>query len=206
MSNSKFDFLAAKFEYFAQVISDFGYPPIWKRPNTFETLVQIILEQQVSLASAANSFYRLQSNLTYISPEKILEADTEFFRKCAVTRQKGNYLHDLASKFISGHINLNELIEKPDNEIIQNLISVKGIGIWTCNVYLMMVANRPDIFPLNDIALKKELIFLLKLNENISENEMQQVTEMFMPYRTYAAFLLYWNYINRKKIVQPSYL
>ena len=136
----------------AAIIQTHGYPPFWSRPNTFETLVHIILEQQVSLASALSALNKLRGRLIELTPERLLLLTDEEMRACYVSRQKTIYLRHLAQALVTGQLNLAELENMEDADIRAKLTALKGIGHWTTDVYLMFVLQHADVFPIGDLA------------------------------------------------------
>src|ERR1700761_416077 len=136
----------------AGIIKAHGYPPLWSRPNSFETLVHIILEQQVSLASALSALNKLKEHVQQLTPARVLLLTDDEFRACYCSRQKTGYIKYLAEAILSGQINLQAFEQMEDDEIRAQLVTLKGIGNWTVDVYLMFVLQRADIFPIGDLA------------------------------------------------------
>jgi len=149
--------LAAQDESLEAIIRQHGYPPMWTRPNTFQTLVLTILEQQVSLAAAYAAFQKLKEKIGYVTPSRILALTDEEMRACYFTRQKMGYARGLAEAVQSKKISLKKLALLTDDEVRSELIQLKGIGHWTVDVYLMHALQRTDLFPLGDNALGKSL-------------------------------------------------
>lgn len=112
----------------ATIIKAHGYPPLWSRPNTFETLVHIILEQQVSLASALSALNKLKEKVQELTPTSVLLLTDEEFRACYCSRQKTAYIKYLAEALTSGQINLAEMEHLPDDEIRAKLITLKALA------------------------------------------------------------------------------
>jgi DNA-3-methyladenine glycosylase II len=180
----------------AVIINTYGYPPLWSRPNTFETLVHIILEQQVSLASALSALNKLRERVQEITPARVLLLTDEEFKACYFSRQKTTYTKFLAEAIISGQINLQELEQLPDEIVRAKLIALKGIGNWTADVYLMFVLQHADIFPIGDLAAVNALKRVKLLPKDISKQEMIAVTEQWAPYKTIASMLLWHWYLS----------
>ena len=199
------DILAERDPHIADIISAHGYPPIWSRKEGFATLAYIILEQQVSLASARSAYDKLIEKIGTITPSKVLTLTDEELKGCYFSRQKINYVRELATAIVSKKISLNKLNLLPNDEIRQQLTAVKGIGNWTVDVYLMMVLHRSDLFPMGDIALINSLRYVKDLPKDISRADMEKHTEVWKPYRTAAAFLLWHSYIIRRKIKIAAY-
>ena len=149
---SRCDELALSDEDLAAIIRSYGYPPMWNRPNTFETLVHIILEQQVSLASALAALNKLREYIGEITPQKVLLLSDQELKACYFSRQKTGYVRFLAESVVARHIDLNTMAGLPDDEVRTTLTALKGIGNWTVDVYLIFVLQRADIFPFGDLA------------------------------------------------------
>ena len=184
----------------AAIIDRYGHPPMWVRPNTFQSLILFILEQQVSLASAYAAFKKLKEKIGIVTPAKILALSDEELRACYFSRQKIIYARELAKAVRSKQINLKKLSVLPDEEIRIELIKLKGIGHWTIDVYLMHSLQRTDLFPLGDIALVNSLKEIKQLPKDISKEKMLEIAEPWRPYRTVAAMILWHAYIKKRNI------
>jgi len=182
------------------IITQHGYPPLWTRPNTFQTLILTILEQQVSLAAAYAAFKKLKQKIGFVTPAKMLQLTDEEMRACYFTRQKMGYARGLAEAVQSKKVQLKKLRALPDEEVRSELIKLKGIGHWTIDVYLMHALQRTDLFPLGDIALVNSLIEIKQLHPYISKEEMLKIAEPWRPYRTIAAMILWHSYIKKRNI------
>lgn len=193
------DELASADPDLAAIINTYGYPPLWSRPNTFETLVHIILEQQVSLASALSALNKLRERVQEITPARVLLLTDEEFKASYFSRQKTTYTKYLAEAIISGQINLTELEQLPDEVVRAKLIALKGIGNWTADVYLMFVLQHTDIFPIGDLAAVNALKRVKKLPKEISREEMIAIAEQWAPYKTIASMLLWHYYLASPK-------
>ena len=184
----------------AAIILQHGYPPMWTRPATFQTLILTILEQQVSLASAYAAFRKLKEKIGYVTPAKILKMTDEEMRACYFTRQKIVYARELAIAIKKRKINLKKLSGMPDEVVRNILIQLKGIGNWTIDVYLMHALQRTDLFPLGDIALVNSLKETKRLPKEITKEEMLAIAEPWRPHRTIAAMILWHAYIQKRGI------
>ena len=177
------DELAAKDKDLQHVIITHGYPPLWTRPNTFETLVHVILEQQVSLASALAALKKLAEKTGRITPQAILALNDEELRACYVSRQKTVYIRELANALHYEAINLEMLKELSNDEIRAKLTKLKGIGNWTTDVYLMFVLQRADVFPIGDLAAVNALLdnnfncMILFMIQNITRSIRERLFE-----------------------------
>lgn len=194
------DVLARKDKDLRSIIRQHGYPPMWTRPNTFQTLILTILEQQVSLAAAYAAFRKLKERVGFVTPQKILRLSDEEMRACYFTRQKMGYARHLAEAVISKQISLRKLSFLSDEEVRQEMIRLKGIGNWTIDVYLMHALQRTDLFPLGDIALVNSLKETKQLHPHISKDEMLLIAEPWRPYRTIASMILWHSYIKKRGI------
>ena len=192
--------LAKKDSDLANIIKEYGFPPMWTRPATFQTLILTILEQQVSLASAYAAFKKLKEKIGFVTPAKILALTDEELRSCYFSRQKIIYARELAKAIQSKKLRLKNLSLLPDEDIRATMIQLKGIGHWTIDVYLMHALQRTDLFPLGDIALVNSLKETKQLPKDISKDEMLKIAEPWRPYRTVAAMILWHAYIQKRGI------
>jgi DNA-3-methyladenine glycosylase II len=183
----------------ADIISSYGYPPLWSRPNTFETLVHIILEQQVSLASALSALNKMRERVQEITPARVLLLTDEEFKACYFSRQKNSYTKHLAEAIISGQIDLATLEQLPDDIIRAKLTAMKGIGNWTADVYLMFVLQHANIFPIGDLAAVNALKRVKKLPKDTTREEVLAIAEQWAPYKTVASMLLWHYYLSAAK-------
>jgi DNA-3-methyladenine glycosylase II len=182
-----------------KIIDTHGYPPFWSRPNSFESLVHIILEQQVSLASALSALNKLKERIQELTPARILLLTDEEMRASYVSRQKSSYIRYLAEALLSGQLKLEELPHLPDEAVRAQLVALKGIGNWTADVYLMFALQRADIFPIGDLAAVNALKRVKQLPAGTTQEEMLKITEQWQPYRTLAAMLLWHYYLSAPK-------
>jgi DNA-3-methyladenine glycosylase II len=177
-----------------------GYPPYWKRPNSFESLCKTIIEQQVSLSSATASFNRLKNYCGDITPSNVVKIEVETFRANGITKQKARYLN-LLSQTLIDEPDFFEQLEKLDNDRAKTkLISLKGIGHWTANVYMLVALNRLDIYPDFDVALINSIAYEIFDGEKIDNEVAKNFILQFAPYRSMATCYFYHAYINRKQI------
>jgi len=183
----------------AAILNTYGYPPFWNRPNTFETLVHIILEQQVSLASALSALNKLKDRLQELTPARLLLLTDEEMRACYVSRQKNSYLKYLAEAILSGQLNLEALQDMPDDEVRARLTALKGIGNWTADIYLIFVLQHPDVFPIGDLAAVNALKRVKNLPANTTREQVLEVAGHWQPYRTIATMLLWHFYLSAPK-------
>lgn len=193
--------LAAKDEDLRRVIEMYGQPPMWSRPNNFESLVHIILEQQVSLASALAALNKLRERVQEITPARVLLLTDEEFKACYCSRQKTAYIKYLAEAIVNGEVDLERFEEMHDDEIRAKLTALKGIGNWTVDIYLMFVLHRSDYYPIGDLAQVNALKRLKGLPESTPREQLIAIAEQWSPYRTIASMMLWHFYLSspRKK-------
>lgn len=192
--------LANKHSYFNDIIKQYGYPPMFVRSLSFETLVQIILEQQVSLASAKAAYNKLKEKISIVTVSNFLKLSNEDLKACYFSRQKIVYTNCLAVEIKNGNLSLDLLIDMKDDKIKSELKKIKGIGDWSADVFLMMALQSCNCFPMGDVALIKSVKEVLNLPNTTTKEEIELLTNDWKPYRTIAAFLLWWAYINKRKI------
>lgn len=190
------DSLATADADLAAIIMRYGYPPFWSRPNTFESLVHIILEQQVSLASALSALNKLRGTIQQITPARLLMLTDDELKTCYFSRQKAGYVKYLAEAVLSGQINLVELAQLPDHEVRNRLTAIKGIGNWTVDIYLLMVLHRTDVFPIGDLAIINAAKQVKQLPLTATKNEILHLAARWQPHRSIAAMLLWHYYLS----------
>jgi DNA-3-methyladenine glycosylase II len=189
--------LAARDRQLRSIHELYGVPPMWGRRPGFPTLLRIVLEQQVSLVSARAMFERLKSNIEPFTALGFIEAGESYLRSLGVTRQKAHYCVQVAHAFTDGH--LNELGGLNDEEAHAKLLSIKGVGPWTANIYLLMALRRPDIWPDGDVALATAVGRLRKMKHRPAFTELAQIAERWRPYRSVAARMLWQYYLAERK-------
>lgn len=180
------------------IINNYGYPPVWKRKPCFETLIHIILEQQVSLPSAKAALDKLKAKIKTIIPQKILLLTDAELKACYFSRQKIVYARQLAEAILSKQLLLKQLATAPDEKVREELKKIKGIGDWTADIYLMMALQRTDLFPTGDIALIKSIKEVKQLPANTTKEEILLLAEKWRPYRTIAAYIFWHAYLSKK--------
>ena len=194
------DQLSKKDKHLRSIIKAHGYPPMWTRPATFQSLILFILEQQVSLASAYAAFKKLKEKVGFVTPSKILLLSDIEMRACYFSRQKIIYARELAIAVRDKKLTLKKLGSKHEDEVRLELKKIKGIGDWTVDVYLMHSLQRTDLFPLGDIALVNSLKEVKQLAKDISREKMLAIAEPWRPYRTIASMILWHAYIKKRGI------
>jgi DNA-3-methyladenine glycosylase II len=188
-------FLVERDTVFKELHVQYGNPLVPTRPEGFQTLVKLILEQQVSLESARACYVKIEMALGEVYPQLVLSASDEVLRACGVSRQKSSYLKNLAEAILNKELVLETLSEKHPDEVRNELIQIKGIGHWTIDVYLMFCLQSPDILPIGDIALVNTLKELYGCNDKA---EMLALAENWKPYRSMATYFLWHHYLQKR--------
>ncbi len=187
--------LAARDPALAAILAQRGVPPLWGREQGFATLLLIILEQQVSLASARTTFERLQAVTGPVTPESVLALDDDALRRAGFSRQKSAYARSLAHDLLSGSFALDTLADMKDAQAFDHLVSLHGVGPWSANIYLLMALRRPDVWPAGDLALIVGAQMLWGLAERPSAAWVADRAAAWTPWRAVAARLLWSEYL-----------
>ncbi|MFO7635043.1 MAG: hypothetical protein R6W76_21020 [Caldilinea sp.] len=181
----------------ALIVDRCGPPPLWAREPGFPTLVLLILEQQVSLASARAAFNRLEATIGAVTPAGVLSLSDEQMRGVGFSRQKTGYVRGLAEAIQSGRFDPDHLAELHDDAVRFSLTALKGIGAWTAEIYLLMVLRRPDAWPAGDLALATAAQQVKGLAQRPSPADLSVLAEAWRPWRAVAARLLWHHYLSR---------
>ncbi len=190
--------LARRDEHLRFIHKECGPPPLWARPAGFSTLIKIILEQQVSLASAASMFARLKRSVVPFHPARMIELGEVHLKSLGLTRQKTAYCLDLAESLNDRRLRLAQLSRMSDDKVRAALMAIKGIGSWSADVYLLMVLRRPDIFPATDLALVTSVTSLKQLTNRPTTDQFLAMAEAWRPYRAVAARMLWQYYLAQR--------
>jgi DNA-3-methyladenine glycosylase II len=180
---------------FAFINDKYGAPPNWTRPHGFISLSKIILEQQVSLASANAHFLKLNGYIDAFIPSNILRLSDGEMRICQLSRQKAIYLRALSTAIIDGVIDLEKLPGLKESEVRKQLTGIKGIGDWTADIYLMFCLQSKNIFPFGDIAIIKTV---KELSEAKTKEEILNLADRWKPFRSLAAYFLWHYYLSKR--------
>ncbi|HEX3251726.1 MAG TPA: hypothetical protein VHS05_19985 [Pyrinomonadaceae bacterium] len=191
--------LAARDPTLAGIHATYGDPPLWRRATGFQTLVHIILEQQVSLKSAKAMLVRLESAIQPFTPERVIELGDTYLRGLGVTRQKSAYLLHLSDSIVNGDLRFTRLARLSDEEARVVLTRVKGIGSWSADVYLLMAMRRADIWPAGDLALAVAMKELKGLATRPGPEELERLAENWRPHRAVAARMLWQYYLGKRQ-------
>lgn len=180
----------------AAVVGRHGPPPLWARPAGFGTLLHIILEQQVSLASARAAYRKLKAAVAPLTPAGFLALDDGALKTIGFSRQKTRYGRELAIALAEGRLNLQRLGRQDDATARAALTAIKGIGPWTAEIYLLMVLRRPDAWPTGDLALAIAAQRVKRLRARPGPHELQALGEAWRPWRAVAARILWHDYLS----------
>lgn len=172
---------------------------MWARNRGFTTLIKIILEQQVSLLSAASLFKRLRHNIVPFHPARIIELGEAHLRTLGLTRQKAAYCVHLSQAIIDKRLDLRRLSRMTDSDAHAMLTAVKGLGSWSADVYLLMAMRRADIWPADDLALAVALTRIRGVETRLKSHELLEIAEAWRPYRSVAARMLWQYYLSERK-------
>lgn len=187
--------LTSSHKVFLKIKEQYGIPPNWQRPEGFISVSKIILEQQVSLTSAEAHFNKLNRYVKEFSPKEILKLSDEEMRACQISRQKAKYLRELSIAVINKDLIFEKLSKLSPEEVRKKLTSIKGIGNWTTDIYLMFCLQSKDIFPLGDIALINTINELTKVK---THSGIVRLTQKWKPYRSLAAYFLWYYYLKKR--------
>jgi DNA-3-methyladenine glycosylase II len=187
--------LTTSHKLFLKIKEKHGIPPNWQRPEGFVSLSKIILEQQVSLASAEAHFIKLNNYLPEFSPSEILKLKDEEMRTCQISRQKSKYLRTLSQSVLNKELEFDSLSRMSSSEVRSKLTSIKGIGDWTTDIYLMFCLQSKDIFPLGDVALITTIKELTNVKTKVG---IIRFTKKLKPLRSLAAYFLWYYYLKER--------
>jgi DNA-3-methyladenine glycosylase II len=180
----------------ARAIALAGHPEPRLRDRGYRTLLRTIVGQQVSVAAAASVWRKLEAQLGEdMAPEVLLAAEFDALRACGLSRQKQGYARSLCELVASGELDLHNLPDD-DEEAIEELTKIKGIGRWSAEIYLLFAEGRPDIWPAGDLAVQAGIGKILGLTERPGEKETRAVAEGWRPHRGAVAILTWHCYNN----------
>ena len=190
--------LARRDAHLAAVVEKYGVPPLWVRDPGFPTLVYIILEQQVSLASARALYERLKEAVRPFTPGKFLKLSEEEMRRLGFSRQKAHYTRLLADAIHRRQLDLRALHDLHDPHAREKLLALKGVGPWTADIYLLSALRRPDIWPIGDLALATAVREVKGLRKRPSPEKLEKMSAPWRPWRAVAARLFWHAYLCKR--------
>ena len=185
-------------ENLAEVVRTYGQPQLWVREPGFPTLVYIILEQQVSLASAKAAFDRLKAVVKPLTPAGLLKLNDAELLRIGFSRQKALYTRLLAESLTRRHFDLGYLLDLSDDSAHKMLVAFKGIGRWTADIYLLSALRRPDIWPTGDLALATAVQEVKRLRKRPSPEKLEALSKPWRPWRAVAARLFWHAYLCKR--------
>src|SRR6266446_8105939 len=191
-------FLIDRDPHLADVVQTYGSPPLWVREPGFPTLVYIILEQQVSLASAKAAFDRLNAAVRPLTPGRFLKLTDAELLRIGFSRQKTLYARLLAESLACRYFDLRDLHDLQDEAARKMLVAFKGIGKWTADIYLLSALRRPDIWPTGDLALATAVQEVKHLRQRPSPERLEKMSAPWKPWRAVAARLFWHAYLARR--------
>lgn len=181
---------------FARIVTAHGEPPLWVRAPGFATLTKLILEQQVSLVSAAAVYRRLRSDIGEVTARAVVDAGADRLRAVGFTRQKAGYTVDLAQSIVARRLKLGALARMPEAEARAILLSIRGIGPWTADVYRLVALRHADVWPHGDVALADAAHQVLGLPARPAQDDLTAMSVRWAPWRAVAARLLWHHYLT----------
>jgi len=196
--------LATRDRDLRRVLVVHGPPPMWARKPGFRTLIQIILEQQVSLVSARAMFRRLTGDIVPFTPKRFVDTGVAGLRSLGVTRQKAAYCVDVAEAVQDGRIDLQAVAKMDDAGAATALTRLKGVGPWTADIYLLMALRRPDVWPSGDIALVQAVTSVKRLRDGSATDQIAKVADSWRPLRSVAARMMWQHYLAERSGRRPS--
>ena len=188
--------LSRRDPHLAAVVARHGAPPLWDRPPGFETLVQIILEQQISLSAGRAAYLRLERLAGAVTPERVAALSEADLRSAGLTRQKSAYIRDIARAIVAGEFDPAALVALDDDEARAALIKLRGVGAWTADIYLLMALGRADIWPSGDLALVAAMREVKRLRSLPDADRIGRITRLWSPWRAVAARVLWHYYLS----------
>ena len=188
---------------FRPILERAGTPRFRRRRNGFPTLLHIILEQQVSIDAAAAMHRRLTGLCDPLIPENFLALDDAALRSCGFSRQKTDYARRLAAAVAGGAFDFTRLAAADDAAALATLVSLKGIGRWSAEIYLIFALGRPDIWPAGDLGLQLAVTDCLGLDARPAEAALRDIGDRWQPWRSVAACLFWQSYLQARGRAAP---
>ena len=182
----------------ATAVSRWGDPPFWTHPPGFAGIVIAILSQQVSLESARATFSNLKNEIDSVNPAKFLPLDDSTLRDIGFSRQKASYVRGVAHQIMAGEFDIEALETMDDDQARMRLMSVKGIGPWTADTYLLFALRRSNAWPSGDLALAKAIQELSGLITVPGAKEVDGIADQWRPWRAVAARILWHFYLSER--------
>jgi len=191
--------LSGRDTHLAGVIERHGAPPMWTREPGFATLVYLILEQQVSLASAKAAYNKLLAEVKRLTPGRFLKLDKRGLKRIGFSRQKMLYAHLLAEEVCKRRLDFRALHAMDDDGVRARLTALKGIGPWTAENYLLFALRRPDVWPAHDLALQIAVHEVKELRKRPTPEKLQKMSEAWRPWRSVATRIFWHHYLSTRR-------
>ena len=162
-----------------------------RRGEPFMTLARAIVGQQISVKAAQSVWDRFAACVGEVTPRNVLLKERPVLRACGLSDRKTEYIADLAQHFADGRIHVHRWPQMSDEQIIAELVEVRGIGRWTAEMFLMFNLLRPDVFPLDDLGLQKGICLAYYKRRKVSLRTMRRLGETWRPWRSVATWYLW---------------
>ena len=193
-SKEKILYLAKKDKDLIDLFINFSNFGEYKRDKGFKGILQLIIEQQLSVASANAIYKKLKGKMPNISPGSFLKLKKSDLKDCGLSKQKINYLTELAKKCEKKEINFRKIHKMDDENLVQEITKIKGIGPWTAQCYMLASLKRDDVWPVADLGLMEAVKRIKKLKKRPSEEDMEKISQIWRPYRSTVANVLWASY------------
>jgi len=186
-----------KDRYLGPIVSKMAVPHFTHEPIFFQSLLKYIIYQQLSIKAARKIYDRLIDLFKNkeINPSNFKKIKHGLLLEVGISNSKVRYMHEIADRFLNDKYFLSNVSTLSDQKVIEHLINIKGVGPWTCDMFLMFTLNRLDIFPIKDLGIKKGVQQLFKLNKIPTDEFMLKESKRWSPYRTIACLYL-WKLID----------
>ena len=188
------EYLKSKDEKLAHRIDSAGMIERRTNPDLYRALVDSIIGQQISTAAHNTIRKRVQDKFGALTAQKVAAIPDEELKSIGISWRKVGYIKDFTDKILSGDFDISRLYDMGDEEVISQLVSLKGVGRWTAEMLLTFSMERPDVLSYGDLAIRRGVMKLYNLQE-LTEEQFHRLTDKFSPYRTTAA-LYFWYYAN----------
>ena len=193
-SKEKIFYLVRKDKDLIDLFINFSNFGEYKRDKGFKGILQLIIEQQLSVASANAIYKKLKNKMPNISPESFLRIKESDLKKCGLSKQKINYLTGLAKKCENNEINFRKIHRMDDENLVKEITKIKGIGPWTAQCYMLASLSRDDVWPVADLGLMEAVKRIKRLKKRPSEEDMEKISQIWRPYRSTVANVLWASY------------